>query len=52
MSKPSSFPYVRSSPETADLADMPYVRYTLSLRKFEDFLHERHPNSCHKIGCS
>jgi putative transposase len=41
MTKPDPFKGFQSSPEIIRLAVMMYVRYPLSLRNFEDLLHER-----------
>jgi putative transposase len=41
MTKRSPFRYFRTSPEIIRLAVMMYVRFPLSLRNVEDFLHER-----------
>jgi len=41
MIKPSPFRYFRTSPEIIRLELMMYVRFPLSLRNVEDFLHER-----------
>ena len=41
MPKPISFRYFKTSPEIIQLAVMPYVRFPLSLRNVEDFLHKR-----------
>jgi len=41
MTKPSAFRYFKTSPEIIRLAVMMYVRFPLSLRNFEDMLHER-----------
>ncbi len=41
MTKPLSFRYFKTSPETIRLAVMNYIRFPLSLRNVEDLLHER-----------
>jgi putative transposase len=41
MTKPDSFKSFHSSSEIIRLAVMMYVRFPLSLRNFEDLLHER-----------
>ena len=41
MTKPSPFSYFKTSPEIIRLAVVMYVRFPLSLRNVEDFLHER-----------
>ena len=41
MLKPDRFKYLRTSREIILLAVMLYVRFPLSLRNFEDLLHER-----------
>lgn len=41
MSSPRIFSYCTTSPEIICLAMMMYVQYPLSLRNFEDLLHER-----------
>jgi putative transposase len=41
MTKRSPFWYFKTSPEIIRLAVMLYVRFPLSLRNVEDFLHER-----------
>ncbi len=41
MTKSASFKYFKTSPEIIGLAVMLYVRFPLSLRNFEDLLHER-----------
>lgn len=41
MTKPSPFRYFKTNPEIIRLAVMMYVRFPLSLRNVEDFLHER-----------
>jgi len=48
MSKKNPFKYFNSSPEIIKLAVMFYVRYTLSLRRVEDILHERGVDICHE----
>ena len=40
MTKQSPFKYFKTSPEIIRLAVMLYVRFPLSLRNVEDFLHE------------
>jgi putative transposase len=40
MTKHSPFRYFKTSPEIIRLAVMMYVRFPLSLRNVEDFLHE------------
>ena len=42
------FCYFNSSPEVIRLTVMMYVRFPLSLRQFEDLLHERGINICHE----
>ena len=41
MTKRAAFKYFKTSPEIIRLAVMLYVRFPLSLRNVEDFLHER-----------
>ncbi len=41
MANKSPFRYFRTSPEVIRLAVMMYIRFPLSLRNVEDFLHER-----------
>lgn len=41
MTKRSAFRYFKTSPEIIRLAMMLYMRFPLSLRNFEDLLHER-----------
>ena len=41
MIKRSPFKHFKTSPEIIQLAVMLYVRFSLSLRNVEDFLHER-----------
>lgn len=41
MTKDSPFKYFKTSPEIVRLAVMHYVRFSLSLRKVDDLLHER-----------
>jgi len=41
MTQPSPFKYFKTSAEIIRLAVMMYVRFPLSLRSFEDLLHER-----------
>ena len=41
MTKPSSFRYLKTSPEVIRLAVMLYIRFPLTLRSVEDMLHER-----------
>ena len=42
------FRYFKTSPEIIRLAVMMYVRFLLSLRNVEDFLHERGIDICHE----
>ena len=48
MTKRSPFRYFKTSPEIIRLAVMMYVRFPLSLRNVEDFLHERGIEVCHE----
>jgi len=50
MTKRSPFKYFKTSPEIIRLAVMLYVRFTLSLRNFEDLLHERDLDVSHEMG--
>ena len=42
------FRYFKTSPDIIQLAVMMYVRFPLSLRNVEDFLHERGVDICHE----
>jgi putative transposase len=48
MTKRSPFRYFKTGPEIICLAAMLYVRFSLSLRNAEDFLHERGIEICHE----
>tara|TARA_R110000772_G_scaffold35451_1_gene85417 strand:+ start:31 stop:501 length:471 start_codon:yes stop_codon:yes gene_type:complete len=48
MTKKNPFRYFKTSPEIIRLAVMMYVRFPLSLRNVEDFLHERGIDICHE----
>ena len=49
MPRPASFKYFKTSPEIIRLAVMLYIRFPLSLRSFEDLLHERGIDVSHEI---
>ncbi|KDA04219.1 ISHne6, transposase [Hyphomonas oceanitis SCH89] len=42
------FRYFKTSPEIIQLGVMMYVRFPLSLRNFEDLLHDRCIDVCHE----
>ena len=48
MKNHNPFRYFKTSPEIIRLAVMMYVRFLLSLRNVEDFLHERGIDICHE----
>jgi len=49
MTKRSPFRYFKTSPEIIRLAVTYYVRFPLSLRSFEDLLHERGIDVSHDL---
>ena len=48
MSTINPFKYYKTSPEIIKLAEIHYVRYTLSLRQVEDIPHDRGINIRHE----
>jgi putative transposase len=48
MTKRSPFCYFKTNPEIIRLDVMLYIRFPLSLRNAEDFLHERGIEICHE----
>lgn len=44
----NSFRYFKTSPEIIQLGVLMHVRFPLSLRNFEDLLHERDIDTCHE----